>query len=55
MTKQQQHALWPNGVPCAGQGRCQSNDHVNRGPLRDDYRPEIVHAEGGYALRQEWL
>ncbi len=59
-------ALWPHGAPCIGKG-CQSNDHHNPGPLRDDYTPHghrgpqydgtpeslnHIHRDSGYALRQ---
>jgi len=44
--------LWPDGHPCTGDA-CPSNDHVN--DRRGDYTPGRHHADGGYALRQEWL
>lgn len=50
--------LWPNGAPCVGtkeDRRCRSNDHVNSGPQRDLYGPDIIHRDGGYALNQRWL
>jgi hypothetical protein len=45
-------ALWPEGVPCAGD-RCCSNDHSNHPDA--ERGPEIMHQDGGYALRQRWL
>lgn len=47
--------LYRDGVPCAGERRCQSNDHVNSGPDRNTYGPGVVHRDGGYAFRQRWL
>mgnify|MGYP001617057424 FL=1 len=44
-------ALWPDGVQCAGEQRCQSNDHTNGDR---DYTPHH-HQDGGYALRHRWL
>lgn len=37
---------WPN--------RCPSNEHVNKGPNRDNYGVGNAHSDG-YALRQRWL
>lgn len=48
-------ALWPDGVPCAGKKRCQSNDHVNTGPDRNNYDSSVIHQDGGYALKHRWL
>lgn len=48
-------ALWPDGMPCAGKGTCQSNDHHNPGPDREKYGPKVIHRDGGYALRHRWL
>lgn len=45
-------ALWPDGAPCAGQGKCWSNDHTNG--LRE-YGKGIKHKDGGYTLRHRWL
>ena len=42
--------LWPDGFICSGEN-CHSNDHTNGDR---DYTPHI-HADGGYALTQEWL
>lgn len=33
---------------------CPSNDHVNSGPKRDDYRVGTAHSDG-YALHQRWM
>lgn len=58
-------AIYPDGVHCTGSDgytpsgkrsarkRCNSNDHFNDRSL--PYRQSIVHKDGGYALRQEWL
>lgn len=43
--------LYPKGVPCAGEKKCQSNDHGNGDR---DYTPHLHH-DGGYAFRQRWL
>ena len=43
-------ALWPNGFECIGEG-CPSNDHSNG----DTDRTPHHHADGGYALRHQWL
>lgn len=57
--------LYPEGVHCTGSDgytpsgkrsarkRCNSNDHFNDRSL--PYRQSIIHKDGGYALRQEWL
>lgn len=52
------YRLYPT-YQCVGKGdgygtRCPSNTHVNSGPDRDKYGPEIIH-EDGYALRHRWL
>ncbi len=44
--------LWADGVPCAGEEPCYSNDHSNG--MRE-YGPAIIHPDGGYALRPSWL
>jgi len=33
---------------------CPSNDHVNPGPERDNFGPDVVHTDG-YALNQRWM
>lgn len=44
--------LYPKGFACIGQG-CPSNDHSNGDR---DYTPgHVIHADGGYRLRQRWL
>ena len=43
-------ALWPDGHTCIGEG-CPSNDHGNGDR---DYTPHL-HADGGYALRHQWI
>jgi hypothetical protein len=43
--------LYPDGFDCAGE-RCRSNDHSNGQRERG---AGIRHADGGYALRHEWL
>lgn len=57
--------LYPEGAPCTGSTgrtptgrpsktpRCNSNDHFNDHTM--PYRKSIVHGDGGYALRAEWL
>lgn len=50
--------LFPNGFACTGKtdsGRCQSCDHSNPGPNRDNYTPDNHHSNGGYALRHAWM
>jgi hypothetical protein len=44
--------LWPDGFPCAGEKRCESNDHFNG--MRK-YGEGIHHRDGGYALKQRWI
>ena len=46
--------LFPNGVSCAGKGRCNSNDHRNPGPDRDKYNGQ-THKDSGYAFRHSWM
>lgn len=46
--------LYPEGVPCAGKDRCQSNDHVNHGPDRQMYG-ERIHRDGGYAFKSRQI
>ena len=45
-------ALWPDGVPCIGEG-CHSNDHSNE--RERNYTVGRMHGDSGYALRQRWL
>ena len=49
-------ALWPNGVPCTGEG-CLSNDHANgdRNYIAHTQIAPRMHSDSGYALRQRWL
>jgi hypothetical protein len=45
-------ALYPDGFECIG-NQCPSNDHSNGDR---DYTPgHVVHHDGGYALRHDWL
>ena len=39
---------------CLGDRTCPSNEHVNRGPRREDYSVGNAHSDG-YALGQRWL
>jgi hypothetical protein len=48
-------AMYPNGVNCAGEKRCQSNDHVNPGADRNNYDRRHKHSDSGYAFKAEWL
>lgn len=43
-------ALWPEGFTCIGEG-CPSSEHFNGDT---NYEPHL-HADGGYALRHQWL
>jgi hypothetical protein len=43
-------AIFPDGFECVGD-KCRSNDHSNG----DRDRTPHHHADGGYALRQEWI
>jgi hypothetical protein len=53
--------LFSGGHACLGEGteennrrdRCPSNDHSN--DRERDYRPDRMHPDSGYALRQHWL
>ena len=51
------YVLYPE-YTCLGGERdrygCPSNPHVNSGPDRNKYGPEITHSDG-YALRHRWL
>jgi hypothetical protein len=46
--------LWRNGAPCTGKN-CTSNDHTNGMPRPERGSKKLVHSDGGYTLRQEWL
>lgn len=45
------NALYPDGVPCAGEKWCRSNDHTNGSHDYSDH----IHRDGGYAFRKESL
>ena len=44
-------SLWLNGFTCAGDRKCQSNDHSNG----DRDYSKHHHLDGGYALVQKWI
>ena len=45
-------ALFGHSWECIGE-KCPSNDHVNN--YKSPRGAGVVHTEGGYALRQQWL
>lgn len=53
-------ALWPDGFKCIGEEPrpgvpgCPANDHHNS-PYPARVKGSMWHADGGYALRQEWI
>jgi len=48
------YALYGEGYPCLGKGRCPSSIHHNSGDDRDRYGSDVTHTDG-YALRHRWL
>lgn len=46
--------LFPDGAYCTGQN-CPSNDHFNGMPRPEEATASIVHKDGGYTLRHEWI
>lgn len=46
--------LYRDGFYCTGKN-CPSNDHTNGMPRPEEGTASIVHKDGGYAVRHEWL
>ncbi len=46
--------LYRGGWYCTGKN-CPSNDHTNGMPRPDEGTASIVHKDGGYSTRHEWL